>query len=125
MVHEEIKLWLEQSSDDFKAAKYNFKGSQFHVTALLVQQAVEKGLKALFIHKFGEVPKVHDLVFLAKRLEIPEKLLRYCKKISPFYIETRYPDAKGFRKTADFTPRECQEAIENCEEIIVWIKTQI
>ncbi|HLD00723.1 MAG TPA: HEPN domain-containing protein [Candidatus Nanoarchaeia archaeon] len=125
MAKEEITLWIEQSFEDFKAAQYNLKGKQFHVTALLVQQAVEKGLKALFIKKFGEVPKVHDLVFLAKRLDLPEKLLHYCKKISPFYIETRYPDAKGFRKTTDFTLNECKEALNNCEEILRWIKLNI
>ena len=117
---QEIKLWIEQAKDDFESAKYNLEGRKFSVVALLVQQSVEKSLKAVFIKKFKEIPKVHDLVFLAKKVDVPEKLFQYCKQLSPYYMQTRYPDAKGFRKQNEFSYEECEDAVKKCEEILLW-----
>ncbi len=122
---EEAKEWFNQAKDDFESAKYNLDGRKFSVVALLVQQASEKALKALFIKKFREIPKVHDLVFLAKKVDIPEKLFQHCKQLSPYYMQTRYPDAKGFRKQSDFSLEECQNSVNKCEEILKWIEKQI
>ena len=34
-------------------------------------------------------------MLLAKRLKLPNNFIQMCKELSPVYIETRYPDAKG------------------------------
>src|SRR3989338_8714674 len=100
MVNEEVSLWIEQAKSDLDAAQYNLEGKKLSVVALLTEQCVEKALKSLFLKKNGTIPKVHDLVFLAKKLDLPEKLFQYCKQISPLYMPARYPDAPGFKKSS-------------------------
>ena len=57
-MRQEIKVWLDQSNDDFDGAIYNFDGEKYYIAAFLCQQAVEKILKALFLlEKKGEVPQ--------------------------------------------------------------------
>lgn len=102
-MQEEIKNWIEQAEYDFDAAKYNLEGKKLAIVALLTQQSMEKALKALFIKRKNRIPKIHDLSFLGKELELPEHLQKSCNEITPYYMETRYPDAKGFKKFSDFT----------------------
>lgn len=103
---DEINLWFEQAKSDLDAAKYNLDGKKFSVVALLVQQAAEKALKASFLKRFKEVPKVHDLVFLAKKLDLPEKLFQHCKQLTSLYMPSRYPDAPGFKKSNEYSLTE-------------------
>ncbi len=124
-MQEAITVWIEQANNDLNAAKYNLEGKQLSVVVLLVQQSVEKALKALFLKMAGEIPKVHDLVFLAKKLKLPEKLYQYCKQISPFYMQTRYPDAKGFKRLSEFSFDECEQSVKNAEEILAWIEKEL
>ena len=44
------------------------------------------------IERTGELKKVHDLVYLGKNLNLPDNLIDFCKKITPIYIYSRYPD---------------------------------
>ena len=43
----DAELWWKQSEHDFENAKRNLDSKQYYLTAFLVQQAVEKALKAL------------------------------------------------------------------------------
>lgn len=124
-MNEEIALWIEQAKIDLDGARYNLEGRKLSVVALLVEQSVEKALKALFLKKFAEIPKVHDLVFLARKLNLPEKLFQYCKQISPLYMPSRYPDAPGFKKASDYSFNECKETVEKVEELVKWIEKQL
>ena len=108
MVNEEVSLWIEQA-----------KSEQIFINQSTLN--IEKALKSLFLKKNGTIPKVHDLVFLAKKLDLPEKLFQYCKQISPLYMPARYPDAPGFKKSSDYSFNECKDVVKKAEEIIIWI----
>jgi len=60
----EVEKWWKQAKRDLKSAKNSFKSKDYYVSSLLAQQTVEKALKALYIKKFNELIKTHDLVFL-------------------------------------------------------------
>lgn len=122
---QEISLWVEQAKSDLDAAQYNLEGKKLSVVALLVQQAIEKALKALYLKRFKTIPKVHDLVFLAKKLDLPEPFFQYCKEISPLYMPSRYPDAPGFKKASEYSFIELQQALRKVEVILQWIEKQL
>lgn len=55
-MREEIIRWIEQAKADLKAARDNLDTGNYYVVALLCQQTVEKGLKALYILRFAKQP---------------------------------------------------------------------
>ena len=91
-MQKDIDLWLRQADDDLKAAEKNLGIDIYYMASFLAQQSAEKGLKALYIKKFKELLRVHDLVYLAKKVEAPENLSENCRFLSKVYIESRYPD---------------------------------
>ena len=89
---EEIKEWFESGMKDFKAAENSLQTKDYGWACFQAQQAVEKGLKALYVKKYEELLKAHDLVLLARKVDAPEKIVILCSKINPCYVDTRYPD---------------------------------
>src|SRR3989338_2094766 len=88
----EVHLWLLQAKDDFVKAEDNFKDNHLDGAAFFCQQSIEKALKALLIQTSGKFPKIHDIVALARMTNAPPEVVNNCKKINPYYTETRYPD---------------------------------
>ena len=58
----------------------------------MCQQAAEKILKSLYLKKYGELRKIHDLAYFAKKLNLSEDLIEKCEELTKAYVETRYPD---------------------------------
>ena len=115
-----IKMWWDFAIRDLKAAKKNYEIEEYHVTAFLAQQSVEKALKALLIRNTGSFPKIHDLTRLARMLNAPENILRLCASITPAYTATRYPDV-----LSEFNKEEVEKIIEYAEKVIKWVKRQL
>ena len=124
-MEKELRLWLDQASEDLDNAYYNLEGKRYALAALLCQQSIEKALKALFIRHFKEVPKVHDVVFLARKLTAPPSLIDWCRKISPYYVQSRYPDAQHFRSSNTFTVTEARDAVRGAKEVLAWVQKQL
>ncbi len=112
----DVGKWLQKARSDLKAAKYNFDGNNFDLAAFLCQQAAEKALKAVYITKFKELKKTHDLVFLAKELGAPQKLVDYCKELSPAYIYARYPDGAEFPELGEMVVKFLAYA----KDVVLW-----
>jgi len=68
------------------------------------QQAAEKALKAVLVAARRSVPRVHDLVLLAREASSVAPELRRAtapaRRLNMFYIETRYPVGPQRRLTA-------------------------
>ena len=124
-MREEVRMWWELALDDIDTARKNYTIRKYHVTALYAQQATEKALKALYIQTFNELKKTHDLVFLAKKLNIPEQYKIICKQLDPVYLETRYPDVSGKLPQMLFDASDATEFIKIAEEVLQWVKTQL
>lgn len=58
---ESVKRWWEQANADVKTAKHSHAAGDYYAAAFWAQQAVEKGLKALMLHKGKLFKKIHDL----------------------------------------------------------------
>ncbi len=124
-MRKETKNWWEQAKEDLKAAKINYGNKVYYVASFLSQQAAEKALKALLIEKNSNIPKVHDLVFLAKRVQASQDLIDQCDKLTWVYIETRYPDFSGEKPHHKFTKETVKEHLSIAEEILAWVEKKI
>lgn len=110
----EEKGWMKQAEADLDVAKYNIDGGKVESGVFFLQQSAEKSLKALYIKKFKSLLKTHDLFILAQRLDAPSDILNYCKRLTPLYSYTRYPDAPKIKNFNEKIP----ELIKFSEEII-------
>lgn len=122
----DAQLWWKQSEQDYDNAKRVFTIKQYYLTAFLVQQSVEKALKALYLEKkrtFAD--KTHSLVFLGKTLDVPPHLLTHLRKINPDFIFTRYPDIEGVAPYEAYDESIAQERINQAHEVLTWIRKQL
>lgn len=90
---EEANKWYSKAIEDFDTAKYNLKGGKIDVCLFYLQQSAEKALKSVYIKKFSDLIKIHDLIILAKKINAPDNIVNYCKSLNPAYQYTRYPDS--------------------------------
>jgi HEPN domain-containing protein len=88
------------------------------------QQAAEKAIKAVFVHRGATFPYIHDLDELLDRLERSGlKVPRYARRadeLSPFAVATRYPGLFG-----PVTKRQYRKAIRIAEAVLRWAEGQI
>ncbi len=88
--------WIEKAKQDYIAAEIvlNNEGP-VNVAAFLLQQAIEKVLKAYLLHKTGNIVKGHSIGNLLglciKHDRLFEEYQDDCMTIDDYYIETRYP----------------------------------
>ena len=125
-MRKEIQNWLDQANDDFDSAKFNFNGKKFYVAAFLCQQAVEKALKALFLHeKKGEVPQSHSLIYLATNTSTPKSFYSFLKELTPKFVDTRYPDASVDLPSRIYDEDNTRGIVDKSKEVLEWIKKRL
>ena len=122
---EEAKKWMNLAKDDLKSAQINFDNKQYYVCAFLCQQSVEKALKSLLIKKTGNLLKIHDLVILGKKVDLPEHLLEKCDKLNSVYLDTRYGDLGGKLPSKIFTKIISSEFLNSVKEVFRWLEKNI
>ncbi len=90
--------WMIRASQDLRTIENNFKDDpEFlaSVNCYLAQQAAEKILKAFLLAKGKELPKTHDLLFLAKKCSEVNPQIHILQEdlelLNLFSIEARYP----------------------------------
>lgn len=121
MVREDVQKWWEKAKRDLKAAEYNFNGYFFEEALFLSQQSAEKALKALYISRFGHLKKTHDLVLLAKKLDLPDHLIDFCKELGPAYTYSRYPDVPEIKEIKEVSKNLLQYA----KEVLNWVERML
>ena len=75
-------------------------------------------MKAILLEKGNEIPKIHDLVGLAKILDLDESMISDCEKLTVVYLDARYPDIG----TEKYTKKEASEDIQIAEGILKWAR---
>lgn len=122
----EIEIWYKQGFRDFENAKKNFQLKEYYLTAFLVQQSIEKVLKAYFLYKKEDfAQKTHSLVFLGSELKLPKDLLTNLRKINPDFIYTRYPDMDGVPPYEAYDEEIAKERLKLGEEVLEWLKKEM
>ena len=121
---EEVDKWIKKAQKDLKHAEFSLKNNDFDWSQLASQQAAEKALKAVCIHKEIGLIKVHDLTILARKINAPMKILEKCGLLNPFYTSSRYPDVEELMddKSEEIAAKD---AIKAAEKVLRWCKKQI
>jgi len=117
----EYSEWFNKALKDLDTAKYNINGKRLDAGAFFLQQSAEKALKATILKKSKELIKTHDLVALAKKANASQDIIDKCKKLSPAYGYTRYPDIPKPEELDD----KINELLSIAEDIIKWVKKNL
>ncbi len=114
---EEALRWLEKAEEDLDDARYMLEDSREETAGFLLQQAVEKGLKAVQIADRGEYDRTHNLVELGKDI-VPSQYLQLLGRLNPAYTGFRYPDI-------DASIENVEDRLKEVEELLSWIRKQL
>ncbi|MGO8704100.1 MAG: HEPN domain-containing protein [Candidatus Brocadiia bacterium] len=116
--------WLNRAESNIAQAKARGLGVYLEDLCFNAQQAAEKALKALLIHRNVRFPYVHDIGELLRLLEesgqtIPDDV-RESKQLTDYAVETRYP---GLFEPV--TEEEYQQALAFASRCVEWAREQL
>ncbi len=124
-LREEVVNWWKQALRDLEAARKNVEVGEYYVAAFLVHQAVEKALKALCIHKHGELEKTHSLISLGRRVGVPEDFHSLLRRIAPDFVMARYPNAAHGLPYELYDVEIVKERVEIAERVLRWVEENL
>jgi len=120
-MEKEYEQWIKKADKDLNTAKSNINNGEVEAGAFFLQQSAEKSLKALLIKRTKKLIRTHNLVVLSKKLNAPEKIIKYCERLTTLYQETRYPDVNS--------EKDIKEEINNlllyAKEVKKWTKENL
>ncbi len=116
--------WLNRARSNLTSARHAIPGVYLEDLCFDAQQAAEKAVKAVFIHRGEPFPYVHDLNELLQVLEdnglkIPN-YVREADQLSRYAVETRYPGL-----SAPVTPAKYRKALRIAERVVRWAEREI
>lgn len=113
--------WLNRARSNLTRARNIIPGVYLEDLCFDAQQAVEKAIKAVLIHKKVRFPYVHDLAGLLTLVEqagqvVPEPI-KQAARLTRYAIVTRYPGI-----SEPVTHKEYEEAVAIAEEVMQWVE---
>jgi HEPN domain-containing protein len=117
--------WLLHAVSDLNLANLGLHGEVLpEQICFHAQQAAEKALKAVLIHRNVDFPFTHDLEELLDTLDetdiaLPTEL-QDLGALTPYAVETRYPGYWG-----EITGIDVAEALESAEKTVAWATTVV
>ena len=122
-----VQKWIDQASYDLGTARAMLDSGRYLYVVFCCQQAVEKALKALIIHRTNEFPpRIHSLPRLAEAAGVTfeREQLDFIAELSVYYMQTRYPEeTEALAKTA--TRERAAAALRSTEEVTTWLLSMI
>jgi len=115
--------WAAQSLYDIETAKAMLDAGRYLYVLFCCQQAVEKMLKALIAKRTRELPpRLHNLMRLAEvaSLTIPEDTAHLFRRLTDFYIASRYPEELE-AATWNVDASQVQQTYVATEEVLRWL----
>lgn len=115
-----------QGKKDLEAAEKNLKIGEYYLVAFLCQQAVEKALKALYIHKKRQSPgQTHSLTKLARDCGVHKKYTTFLRHLTSEYFLSRYPDATEDVPYMMYEEEDVRNYLNKSKEILDWVASKI
>jgi HEPN domain-containing protein len=116
--------WLNRAKSNLTQAKKTLPGVYLEDLCFNGQQAVEKAIKAVFLHHGLKFPYIHDLAQLLTLLErggvkVP-KYIRKAEELTRFSVEARYPGLSG-----PISRKEYGKTVRVAEAVLRWAQRQI
>jgi HEPN domain-containing protein len=125
----DTRYWIDLARYDLRAAKAMLKANQRLYVGFLCHLAIEKILKAYWVHaKKTTPPFTHDLSLLADRTGLlgamDERAMTVLDFLEPLHIEGRYPTEKS-RLLRMLTPTKCAWLMKETQRLHKWIKDRL
>lgn len=129
MYSDKIKYWVEISDDDLETAEILLDKNKLLYCGYLLQQSIEKILKAYYQKKMDAYPsRTHNLIYLCEVTEIIAELenthedLIY--SLNPLNLETRYPEYRE-KIAKSLTKEKVKKLLDKTKEFQKWIKQRL
>jgi len=111
--------WINRARSGLTLARARGEGVYLEDLCFQAQQAAEKAIKALLVHRKVRFSYVHDIGQLLSELEgsgfpIPDPI-RKAARLTRFAVFTRYPAT-----VTSVTENEWTEALALAEEVVHW-----
>lgn len=123
----QVEHWLLFAERDLKSSKLLLNDATLTtIAAFHCQQAVEKGLKAIFENQNLKIPRLHNLEILYKKANIEKFVhvdLEILQRINEGYIDSRYPGDIGLIPSGKPSRETIQSYIDFAEVLLVAIRS--
>jgi HEPN domain-containing protein len=123
---DEVGQWLYKVHRDLQIADLTIGAAPplLDDTVFHCQQAVEKALKALLVHRGRRPPKIHDIRQLGRRVAVTDEdlgeLAKSARWLTPFGAEFRYPG-----DAAEPSIKDAREALDTARALVAAIEERI
>jgi len=121
---ETARKWYKQALHDLDMAEKNIEIDGYDISAFLSHQAVEKLLKAGFILEGSRVPKTHYIDDLARKLDLPNELLKEIFELTVDYTFARYPDISEKVPYEEYTKELADEKVMTAKKVLEYFQTR-
>jgi HEPN domain-containing protein len=116
--------WLNRAKSNLAGAGQLAPDRYLEDLCFDAEQAAEKAIKAVFIHRGLRFPYVHELTRLLQLLEqggvkVPKYVWR-ADALTPFAVEARYPG-----QAPPVTQRQYRSALRIAESVVHWAERKI
>jgi len=121
--------WLRQAVRDLEQAKDSQRAGRHEWACFAAQQAAEKSVKALHLHRGQEAwghMVAQLLVELPEAVKAPQELIERGKVLDNFYVASRYPN--GHPTGAPFEhygTLQSEQAIKYAGEIFKFVRSKM
>ncbi|GAK61723.1 HEPN domain protein [Candidatus Vecturithrix granuli] len=121
------QYWEVEAQEALQVADHLFEKQDFSYALFFGHLAIEKLLKALYVHQHRtHAPLLHNLHRLATlaQIELTTPRSDALILITSFNIQARYPDEqRTFR--AKCTREYTEQQLKTIKEIFIWLKSQL
>jgi HEPN domain-containing protein len=116
--------WLNRARSNLVRARKTSPDIYLEDNCFDAQQAAEKAIKAIFIHRGERFPYTHNLADLLNRLmrnglKVP-RYVRMADELTRFASEPRYPSSSG-----PVGRREHRHLVRVAEAVLRWAERQV
>ena len=123
----ETEPWWRQARADLETAEVLLGARRYYGVSWFVQQAVEKGLKALYVEHRGVLaPRTQDLRHLGREIAAPPAIETDLTALNPTFDLTRYPDlSHGTVPVDEVTEGDATRDLEAGRRVFAWLDRQL
>lgn len=122
----EVERLVKQAERDLQNARKNIGIEAYELAAFTAHQAVEKYLKAVWMHTRGEAPpRTHSLTELGDALGVPKSHRKHLGYLNPDYVTARYPDAANGIPYEVYDREMAEAKVQAAEEALTWLRRLI
>jgi len=122
----ETKLWWSQARRDLQIAEKNHANRCYEASVFYCEQASQKALKAMLLHRTSQAPpKIHNLLELGRLVGIGQKMTGFLAQLTPHYMTTRYPDAAGVVTSKLYDGRISLRFLRGTRKVLTWCRSRL